>query len=144
MAQVGSCCRIPSKVRRAYRNQYECSMATPRSNSACTLGSQEVGKLTLPSLSSWSANTTPLRPAMKLAVTIRCFAIMMTPSFGRAQASGPANGSRVIEEQAYGDALPVRLERCSMQTAKEQLNAHTSASLAPNQETPDDEATIQR
>src|SRR5215468_8455024 len=49
-------------------NQYECSMATPRSNSACTLGSQEVGKLTLPSFwSSWvaapPASAAVIRPA---------------------------------------------------------------------------------
>src|SRR5215813_6390080 len=55
MAQVGSCCRIPSNVRRAMMNQYECNIATPRSNSACTLGSQEVAKFTLPSLSSCCA-----------------------------------------------------------------------------------------
>ena len=33
-------------------NQYEWIIATPRSNSACTLGSQEVGKVSLPSFSS--------------------------------------------------------------------------------------------
>ena len=44
--------RTPSNVRRAMRNQYEWIIATPRSNSACTLGSQEVGKLSLPSFSS--------------------------------------------------------------------------------------------
>src|SRR5215471_5043899 len=43
-------------------------MATPRSNSACTLGSQEVGKLTLPSFwSSWAAtppaSAAVIRPA---------------------------------------------------------------------------------
>src|ERR1700693_3702153 len=64
MAQVGSCCRIPSNFRRAIRNQYECSIATPRSNSACTLGSQEVGKTTLPSFSScW-----PIAPLASAAV----------------------------------------------------------------------------
>ena len=39
-------------------NQYECIIATPRSNSACTLGSQEVGKLSLPSFSSCWPNGT--------------------------------------------------------------------------------------
>src|SRR5439155_2133009 len=63
IAQVGSCCRTPSNVLRAYRNQYECSMATPRSNSACTLASQDVGKLTLPSFSSCCENALKLSAA---------------------------------------------------------------------------------
>src|SRR5262245_11873193 len=69
MAQVGSCCKIPSNVRRAMMNQYECNIATPRSNSTCTLGSQEVAKFTLPSLSScWAiallASATVVSPAV--------------------------------------------------------------------------------
>src|SRR5262249_54988257 len=67
MAQAGSCWRIPSKVRRAMTNQYECNMATPRSNSACTLGSHDVGKLTLPSFSSWSANAPPASAAAEIS-----------------------------------------------------------------------------
>jgi hypothetical protein len=52
MAQAGSCCAIVSNFRRAIRNQYECSIATPRLNSVCTLGLQDVGKVTVPSF--WS------------------------------------------------------------------------------------------
>src|SRR5438309_7342799 len=33
-------------------NQYECSIATPRSNCCCTAGLQDVGKFTLPSFSA--------------------------------------------------------------------------------------------
>ena len=44
----------PSKTLRASVNQYECSMATPRSNCACTLASQDVANVTLPSLSGWA------------------------------------------------------------------------------------------
>src|SRR5712671_2819373 len=70
MAQVGSCWTIPSNVRRAIRNQYECSIATPRSNSARALGSHEVGNVTLPSFwSCWPiappASTAVIRPAAK-------------------------------------------------------------------------------
>jgi len=42
----------PFERLRAYRNQYECSMATPRSKLGLHIGIAEVGKLTLPSLSS--------------------------------------------------------------------------------------------
>src|SRR5262249_42515923 len=64
MAQLGSCWRMPSNVRRAIRNQYECSIAMPRSNSACTLGSQDVAKVTLPSLWSCCATAPPARAAV--------------------------------------------------------------------------------
>src|SRR4029450_11175864 len=77
MAQLGSCCRPPSKARLAYRNQYECNMATPRSKSACTLGSQEVGKLTLPSLSSCWLQALPVSSAVtRLTTAIRCLLVM--------------------------------------------------------------------
>src|SRR6267143_812469 len=53
-----------SNALRASVNQYECSIATPRSNCACTLASQDVGNATLPSL-SWAnpgaVNTTRSR-----------------------------------------------------------------------------------
>src|SRR5882757_4548371 len=51
-------------------------MATPRSNSACTLGAQEVGKTTLPSFSScW-----PIAPVASAAV-IRPAANKVRPDF---------------------------------------------------------------
>src|SRR5262245_31126782 len=78
MAQLGSCCRIPSKVRLAYTNQYEWIMATPRSNSACTLGSQEVGKLSLPSFSSCCPRALPLSVAVSAATSIRRLGFMGT------------------------------------------------------------------
>src|SRR5438093_2852762 len=49
---------------RASVNQYECSIATPRSNCVCTLALQDVGKVTLPSLSwanPWGGNATRAR-----------------------------------------------------------------------------------
>src|SRR5262245_25052146 len=49
MVQDGSASSTSRKALRPSGNQNECSSATPRSNRACTLGSQEVGKLTLPS-----------------------------------------------------------------------------------------------
>src|SRR5260370_31900652 len=55
---------MASNVGRDLRNQYECRIATPRANSACTLGSQERGKATLPSFSScW-----PIAPLVSAAV----------------------------------------------------------------------------
>src|SRR2546427_2365718 len=57
-------------------------MATPRSNSACTLGSQEVGKLTLPSFwSSWAAtrlvSAAVIRPAAEsVRATVETGAIL--------------------------------------------------------------------
>src|SRR5215203_4408353 len=90
IAQVGSCCKTPSKVLRAYPNQYECSMATPRSNSACTFGSQEVGKLNLPSFSSCWANALPVSKAtMMLAEISRHFDLMVElPILRRADTPG--------------------------------------------------------
>ena len=52
MVQVGSCTSTSRKVFSVALNQNECSIATPRSNSACTFGSQDVGKVTLPSCSA--------------------------------------------------------------------------------------------
>src|SRR5260370_8944317 len=51
IAQLGSCWMTASKTLRASVNQYECSIATPRSNWPCTLESQDVGNATLPSFS---------------------------------------------------------------------------------------------
>src|SRR2546422_5383948 len=45
---------IASNALRASVNQYECSIATPRSNCVCTLASQDVGNVTFPSLSCWA------------------------------------------------------------------------------------------
>src|SRR2546425_1990998 len=42
---------MASKTLRDSVNQYECSIATPRSNWLCTFASQEVGNVTLPSFS---------------------------------------------------------------------------------------------
>src|SRR5437764_6447445 len=42
-------------------NQYECSIATPRSNCAWTFGLQEVGNLTFPSISACWAKASLLR-----------------------------------------------------------------------------------
>ena len=56
--QAGSCWRTVSKTFRASVNQYECSMATPRSNVVWTFGSQDVGNVTLPSLSPWARAVT--------------------------------------------------------------------------------------
>ena len=52
IAHEGSCASTSRNIFSPALYQKECSMATPRSNWACTLGSQDVGKLTLPSLSS--------------------------------------------------------------------------------------------
>jgi hypothetical protein len=52
-------------------------MATPRSNSVCTLGSQDVGKLTLPSISSCWLRTLVLSTiVIRLAPIIRYFGFM--------------------------------------------------------------------
>src|SRR5437763_16932691 len=58
-------------------NQYEWIIATPRSNSACTLGSQEVGKLSLPSFSS-CPKALQLSAAVIPATNIRRFRFMGT------------------------------------------------------------------
>src|SRR5215475_4417598 len=114
MAQLGSCCRIPSKVRLAYRNQYECSMATPRSNSACTLGSQEVGKLTLPSFSScWLQVLLVSVAAMRLTTMIRCLLVMAELRWKAARSRTPANapgalkknGPRTIKGEMPADGI---------------------------------------
>src|SRR6516165_992624 len=76
IAQLGSCCRTPSNVLRAYVNQYEWIIATPRSNSACTLGSQEEGKLSLPSFSSCWPNALQPRATVMPAASIRYFRFM--------------------------------------------------------------------
>ena len=52
MAHDGSCVNTSRNVFSPALYQNECSIATPRSNCACTLASQEFGKLTLPSFSS--------------------------------------------------------------------------------------------
>src|SRR5438309_4158039 len=59
-------------------NQYEWLIATPRSNSACTLGSQEVGKLSLPSFSSCWPNALQLSATVMPATSIRYFRFMGT------------------------------------------------------------------
>src|SRR5262249_7490027 len=52
-------------------------MATPRSNSVCTLGSHDVGKLTLPSISSCWLRTLVLSTiVIRLAPIIRYFGFM--------------------------------------------------------------------
>src|SRR5262245_30538738 len=81
IAQVGSWRSTPSKVRRAMVNQYEWIIATPRSNSACTLGSQEVGKESFPSFSSCWAATGPLsmavtRPASTILFKCTCMSVL--------------------------------------------------------------------
>src|SRR5256885_16030477 len=48
MAHLGSCWATCLKVASAVSNANECSSATPRSNSFCTAGAQEVGKYTEP------------------------------------------------------------------------------------------------
>src|SRR5207247_531535 len=48
IAQLGSCWTMASKTLRDSTNQYECSMATPRSNWADTAAPQEIGNVTLP------------------------------------------------------------------------------------------------
>src|SRR5262249_44768691 len=68
-------------------NQYECSMATPRSNSACTLGSQEVGKLSLPSFSSCWPKALQLSAAVMPAISIRHFRFMGTSGRARSTAA---------------------------------------------------------
>ena len=78
IAQLGSWRSTPSNVRRAIVNQYEWIIATPRSNSACTLGSQEVGKLSFPSFSSCWAAAGPLSAAMMVATTMTDFGFMET------------------------------------------------------------------
>src|SRR5262245_65216341 len=52
IAHEGSLSATSRKVFSAAEYQNECSIATPRSNWACTLGSQELGKFTLPSCSA--------------------------------------------------------------------------------------------
>src|SRR5262245_35000177 len=85
MALHDSCLRPPSKTQRATRNQYEWSIATPRSNSACTFGSQEVGKLSVPSLSSccWAkapeASAAVIRAAAR---SVRGACLFIACSFG--------------------------------------------------------------
>src|SRR5712691_10492915 len=118
MAQVGSCCRIPSNVRRAYRNQYECSMATPRSNSACTLGSHEVGKLTLPSLSScWAtaplASAAVIRPAAN-KIRLDCVFIVSLLSGLRAMVQSFAPLIGYVSAYSFGpdfDCCPIVLRK---------------------------------
>src|SRR5262245_41823205 len=78
IAQLGSCRSTPSNVRRAIRNQYEWIIATPRSNSAWTLGSQEVGKLSLPSFSSCWPRAPQLSAAVIPMTSIRYFGFMGT------------------------------------------------------------------
>src|SRR5882672_10025765 len=57
MAHVGSSFNTAANVFVASGNQYEWSIATPRSKSGCTLGSQDVGKVTLPTITFWSASS---------------------------------------------------------------------------------------
>src|SRR5688572_28089096 len=52
IAHEGSCASTSRKVFSPAPNQNECSIATPRSSWAWTLGSHDVGKLTLPSCSA--------------------------------------------------------------------------------------------
>src|SRR5439155_4596658 len=59
-------------------NQYEWIIATPRSNSACTFGSQEVGKLSLPSFSSCWPKALPLSAAVIPATSIKHVGFMGT------------------------------------------------------------------
>src|SRR5437763_1670800 len=51
-------------------------MATPRSNAACTAGSQEVAKLTLPSFSSCWAKTLQVSAPEMLATKNRCLSFI--------------------------------------------------------------------
>src|SRR5687768_15408867 len=54
MAQLGSWSSTALNVLCASGNQYECCIATAASKSGCTLGSQDVGNVTLP---SWSGSS---------------------------------------------------------------------------------------
>src|SRR5262245_58839258 len=60
-------------------------MATPRSNSACILKSQEVGKLTFPSFSSCWLHALPFSAViMRLAAIIGYFSFMVDSPMGNA------------------------------------------------------------
>src|SRR5262245_35816245 len=102
IAQLGSSRNTPSNVRRAIRNQYEWIIATPRSNSACTLGSQEVGKLSLPSFSSCWPNALQLSAAVIPATS--------TSDFGFMGASGrvwsPLPPQWVAPEHDFANGMP--------------------------------------
>ena len=110
IAQVGSCRRTPSNVRRAIRNQYEWIIATPRSNSACTLGSQEVGKLTLPSFSSCWPKALQFSAAVIPATSIRHFGFMGT---SRARAIAHDRRSGLLQNINFTNAMPADgINRC--------------------------------
>src|SRR5262249_20251542 len=62
-------------------------MATPRSNSICTLESQEVGKLTLPRFSSCWLDALPVSAmVMRLAAIVRYFGFMVGSPMENARA----------------------------------------------------------
>src|SRR4029450_11558077 len=75
IAHEGSCSTTSRKVFSAAVYQNECSIATPRSNWACTLGSQDVGKLTLPSCSALCAGTPTASAAINTNVALKDFMI---------------------------------------------------------------------
>src|SRR5262245_30850658 len=109
IAQLGSSRNTPSNVRRAIRNQYEWIIATPRSNSACTLGSQEVGKLSLPSFSSCWPNALQLSAAVIPATS--------NSDFGFMGASGrvwsPLPPQWVAPEHDFANEMPADgIDRC--------------------------------
>lgn len=79
-----------------------------RSNSVCTLGSQEVGKLTLPSLSScWVHALVVSNVVMRLAPIIRYFDFMANSPMENVRARDGAGPShRQERRRARGSEMP--------------------------------------
>jgi hypothetical protein len=77
MAQTGSACVTAVNALRASRYQKECSSATARSNGGCIAVWQEMGKVTVPSLSpggperlpgSWATLRDPASTTIRLTI----------------------------------------------------------------------------
>src|SRR5438552_3509549 len=90
-------------------------MATPRSNSACTLGSQEVGKLSLPSFSSCWPNALQVSAAVIAATNTRCLGCMGPPGVERAISHGAINGVVQNANLEKVRCLPRGIERCRLE-----------------------------
>src|SRR5437870_9853446 len=91
----------PSNTLRASVNQYECSIATPRSNGACTLASQDVGKVTLPSL-SWASPGTVSAVRTRRSAIEASAVFILPPCFPVAVSAPPRSEEHTSELQSRG------------------------------------------
>src|SRR5262245_53488261 len=94
MPQLGSAWAAASNPLIEYTNQKEWSMATARLNSFCAAGLQVVGKLTVPSFSSWAPAARGKSRPRRAAITPVRMNVLLSHTSGRVVVPARARTSR--------------------------------------------------